>query len=297
MNRVHRLTNQFTISLTHSPRFVCSVTSNQNGNNGILDPFGHANQAMGYEMYRPRYTDELLQCVVNASTNKNMAIDLCTGTGQIAVPLSTHFKAVLGFDRSAEQLKHAPKSFQNIRFQQVTDVCQLPDTPSNCADLITIAQALHWLDVSACFQEVKRLLTKQGVLAVMGYAICRLSDPDSEKVFKDYYYNVLGSNLAPGTPGNSWAIDRRAVDNGLADYPFSATFSSVERKWFHEVKAMSVASFIGYLRTFSGYHAYMTNKAKAAVDPLLGLEKAILKAVGEKTLTVTIPYWLILCKP
>lgn len=176
-------------------------------------------------------------------------------------------------------------------------MCHLPDLPPSSADIITAAQALHWLDLDACFKEVKRLLVPNGVFAVLGYGICSLvKQENAEKIFKDYYYNVLGSALPVGADGNSWAIDRRAVDSGLEGYPFASAFASVEREWFYEVKQMSVQAFIGYLRTFSGYHAYM-KKNQGQVDPLVHVEKEILASVGGNALTVSIPYWAIFCRP
>ena len=46
--------------------------------------------------------------------------------------------------------------------------------------LVTICQALHWLDVTRFYQEVDRVLVEDGVLAVLGYHFTSPS-PDQPK--------------------------------------------------------------------------------------------------------------------
>ena len=40
-------------------------------------------------------------------------------------------------------------------------------------DLVTICQALHWLDLDTFYSEVERVLRPGGVLAVVGYHMTR----------------------------------------------------------------------------------------------------------------------------
>lgn len=45
------------------------------------------------------------------------------------------------------------------------------DLDNETVDLITVGQALHWLDVSKFYKEVERVLKKKGILAVYGYGL------------------------------------------------------------------------------------------------------------------------------
>ena len=56
---------------------------------------------------------------------------------------------------------------------------------NNSLDLVTICQALHWLDLPAFYQQVQRVLRPGGVLAVMGYHMTRAAPqcPHSDEVF------------------------------------------------------------------------------------------------------------------
>ena len=50
--------------------------------------------------------------------------------------------------------------------------------PEHSCDLITVAQALHWFDQKLFFKEVNKVLKPHGRLAVFGYGMCSIDDPD-----------------------------------------------------------------------------------------------------------------------
>ena len=54
-------------------------------------------------------------------------------------------------------------------------------------DLVSICQALHWLDVEVFYSEVSRVLVQGGVLAVVGYHMTRAA-PSYQHSDKVYHY-------------------------------------------------------------------------------------------------------------
>ena len=46
---------------------------------------------------------------------------------------------------------------------------------SESVDLVTCAQAIHWFDREKFYAETRRVLNKNGVLAVIGYG-CQITD-------------------------------------------------------------------------------------------------------------------------
>ena len=59
--------------------------------------------------------------------------------------------------------------------------CEVDD---DSVDLVSICQALHWLEVERFYSEVRRVLVTGGVLAVVGYHMTRIapSHPQSDQV-------------------------------------------------------------------------------------------------------------------
>jgi ubiquinone/menaquinone biosynthesis C-methylase UbiE len=72
---------------------------------------------------------------------RGLALDVATGSGQVAVALSELFAAVVGCDSSEGQLSHAVRR-PNIRYV-LAPAEELPADPGS-VDLVTCAQALHW---------------------------------------------------------------------------------------------------------------------------------------------------------
>jgi len=200
------------------------------------DLFGREGQAADYAAYRPSYNNEcfsLLERYLEAAsysaalagharesveqeppaletTCRNLAVDVGTGSGQIALPLRARlgFERVIGIDKSVEQLKHA-KQMAGVEYRE-GNAYSLP-VESNSVDLVTIAQTLHWLDFAKFFAEVNRVLKPTGTFAVLGYAHPRILDPDLDKEFKKFYIDFLGSREPKGAPENYWEFDRCGV--------------------------------------------------------------------------------------
>lgn len=66
----------------------------------------------------------------------------------------------------------------NVRYGVATaenfaEDLQLADSS---VDLVTVAQAVHWFDMPAFYNQCRRVLKPDGVLAAWGYGLFRFSD-------------------------------------------------------------------------------------------------------------------------
>lgn len=103
------------------------------------------------------------------------AVDLGTGTGQVAVGLATRLGGVLALDPEPDMLVQLRRRAAE---EQVTNlVCALAadsDLPAPARvtgdagwGLLTVANALHWMDAAAVFANGRRLLRPGGGIAVI----------------------------------------------------------------------------------------------------------------------------------
>ena len=113
-----------------------------------------SNQAATYAKYRPQYPPELFEYILPLVNERNLAWDCATGNGQAAVALSNYFKQVFGTGSSEKQIAQAVL-LPNIEYS----VSKAEQTvfEDNSFDLVTVAQAYHWLNASAFNQKVKRV--------------------------------------------------------------------------------------------------------------------------------------------
>lgn len=257
---------------------------------GKLDQFGHPGQADKYALARPRYPSELLEQVRTLTDPCRLSVDVGCGSGQLTIPLADWSEAVIGVDRSPEQIRAATKHHRVT--YHAGDAYELP-VENETVDLLTIAQAMHWLDMPRFFAEVKRILRPQGTFAVLGYAVPRLQHPEMEKSFKHYYYDILGSDKEPGEPGCYWDVSRPLLDRGFAKTSFP--FHHVARCWHEDHRSMALGSFADYLKSFSAYQTY-TRKNEDPLPTLLNELRAAGNIQDSESIDISIPFFLITCR-
>src|SRR3990172_10496052 len=97
-----------------------------------------------YAQYRPHYPDEIYAYLASIAPGHALAWDCGTGNGQAAVALAAHYTKVIASDPSREQIAHAAP---HARVRYVVASAEQPPSEAIGADLVTVAQALHWFDV------------------------------------------------------------------------------------------------------------------------------------------------------
>ncbi|MDF1867946.1 MAG: class I SAM-dependent methyltransferase [Saprospiraceae bacterium] len=144
-------------------------------------------QAEYYAKYRPTYPPSLFKFIYNQLEDNDLVWDCATGTGQVAAKLANHFQMVFGTDLSEGQLKNAiQKSNIEYHLMPAEKTTFLDDS----FDLVTVAQAIHWFNMTQFFEEVKRTLKPNGVIAVIGYDKLRVDEvlnPIIEGIYSEMF--------------------------------------------------------------------------------------------------------------
>src|SRR5260370_36400655 len=105
------------------------------------DQFAQA--APAYATFRPRYPAALFGALAAHAPARHLAWDCATGSGQAAIGLAEHFEQAVATDASEAQLA-AALPHPRVRYQRATaDASGFSPRP---VALVTVAQALHWLD-------------------------------------------------------------------------------------------------------------------------------------------------------
>ena len=106
-------------------------------------PPNHPPHSLPPLQYRPGYPPHVLQAIYEfaALPQRQLALDVACGTGQMAVSLADAFQRVVAQDSSASQLQHAQRR-PNIAYEQAA--AETTGLPPASVDLVTAAQCLHW---------------------------------------------------------------------------------------------------------------------------------------------------------
>src|SRR5436190_10404144 len=150
-------------------------------------------QAADYAKFRPRYPHEMFEYLGSLALRRQLAWDCGTGNGQAAIGLATVFDRVIATDASEKQIANA-QPHERVEYRAAP--AESSGIASETVDLIMVAQALHWFDLDRFYDEVRRLLKKNSVLAASAYNLLQIK-PAIDAVVNRYYYEVVGPFWPP----------------------------------------------------------------------------------------------------
>ena len=159
----------------------------------------------GYARYRPQYPDGLFDAIAAASLSHEAVWDCATGTGQAVRGLARHFAVVLASDASREQVAAAER---HERARYLVARAEAVPLPSNSVCMVTVAQALHWLELAEFYAEARRVLRPGGLLVVWTYGRQRMDGGRVDAVVRRLLSPSDRSVLAPSGAGWRPAIAR-----------------------------------------------------------------------------------------
>lgn len=240
---------------------------------GFFDRF--APMAADYADFRPRYPDALFDWLAGLTPGRTLAWDCATGSGQAAVGLASLFERVIATDASAAQIGQATP---HPRIEYRVVAAESSGLHEHSADIITVAQALHWFDRDRFFAEVRRVLKPGGILAVWTYGAMRTEDAGINKLLTRFQDAIVGPY---------WPPERALVDSGYRsiEFPFPLLTALPD---FAMSAAWTLPELLGYFGTWSATHLYWK---RFGHDPRERIHDALLAAWGspEATRPITWP--------
>lgn len=171
--------------------------------------------------------------------------------------MSSFAGAVIGTDQSMSQLKHAMPLRCGGYAQALAERSPFA---SNSIDVITVAQALHWFDFDAFYNEVARVAKPGAAIAVWTYSFLTVTEqlgPSIDEVIREFYFNVIGPY---------WPPERRWVDERYETIPFP--FEPIAVPAFTINVDWDLAGIVGYIASWSATQRYKDANGKDPVGPL-----------------------------
>ncbi|KAG8052072.1 hypothetical protein GUJ93_ZPchr0001g29573 [Zizania palustris] len=247
-------------------------------------------QAKQYAVTRPSYPPELFEFIASKTAGRDLAWDVGTGSGQAVASLAKLYKDVVGTDTSAQQLDYAP-CLPNVRYVHTPPDLPLTDihavvAPPGSIDLVTVAQAFHWLDLPRFYEQVRSVLRaprhgRDGVLAAWCY-----TEPcvEGAAAVDDAFWRLYSASQPYWAP-NRWMVDDRY---NSVDFPFDPIDGETHTGPFEfsTERRMDLDDYLTYITSWS---AYQTAKEKGielldeatvrVFDKAWGGDRAVVKTV------------------
>ena len=224
---------------------------------GFADHFSA--RAARYAAFRPDYPPELVAWAASLAPRRGLAWDCATGSGQAAVALGEHFARVLATDASAAQIASA-RPHERVAYRVAR--AEASGIEDASVDLVTVAQALHWLDAGAFWSEVRRVLAPRGAVAAWGYGNPRLDDARADAELARFLEETVGPD---------WPPERATLLAGFRTLPFP--FDEVaDAPRFELVRDWTLDELLGYASTWSATARHVERTGR---DPVPELEAAL----------------------
>lgn len=235
-----------------------------------------------YAKFRPRYPRALFDWIASLIGRRELAWDCATGNGQAALGLADDFAHVEATDANPEQLRHATPHPRVAYRQALADRSGLADST---VDVVTVAQALHWLPLDAFYGEARRVLRPDGALVAWGYHLPGVGVPSIDRAMTHFHDVVVGPY---------WRPERQLVVDKLRTVPFP--FREIAAPAFELRLAMSLARFGEFLRTQSATERY---RQVVGSDPVPAFEASVVDAWGGRDVVrdVVFPMFLRAGRP
>jgi SAM-dependent methyltransferase len=116
-----------------------------------------------YERIRPGYPDDAVDWLVPAGARD--AVDLGAGTGKYTEQLLRRGLRVTAVDPSADMLAQLQQKHPEVTV--LLGTAEQTGLADASFDLVTVAQAWHWVDAAAASTEAARILRPGGVLGLV----------------------------------------------------------------------------------------------------------------------------------
>jgi SAM-dependent methyltransferase len=217
-----------------------------------------ATVAREYASFRPGYPPELFGWLAGAAPALDAVWDAGCGSGQASIALAAHFAQVYATDVAPEQIAAAQ---EHPRVRYAVAPAERSGLEDASVDLVTVAQALHWFDVEGFHAEARRVARPGALLAVWTYPRPEFVDPALDRVFLDFYSNVVGPY---------WPPERKHVEARYATLPFP--FEELPHPAFGLELHWNLEQVIGYVSSWSATAQY---RKKLGGDPLPKLRESL----------------------
>lgn len=215
-----------------------------------------------YAQFRPTYPDSLFDWLADQCPQTHRALDVAAGSGQATLPLLARFDSVIACDASLDQLTGHSNWRSAQRFAAQAERLPLRD---GLANLMVIAQALHWFATPAFFSEAKRVLAPDGLFCAWCYSLLCI-DPSLDAVI---------ARLHGETLSGYWPQGRASVDAGYRD--INAPFETIDPPEFATEAQWNLYQMLGYLRTWSAVKKWQQIHGR---DPIAELEPELMRLWG-----------------
>jgi SAM-dependent methyltransferase len=151
--------------------------------------------------------------------------------------------------------------------------------PDASADIVTVSQALHWMEPESTFREIARILRPGGVFAAVDCDWPPVMNPRAEKAYVDFMADI---GKLEKTLGDD-RVQRWAKNQHLQRMRLSGLFSYCREVLLHKVEPGDARRLVGLAMSFGSVQTLLKAGAAQVQEPLARLARAAEESLGNES--------------
>jgi len=148
-------------------------------------------------------------------------IDIGCGTGLSTILWNDIANNIIGIEPNDDMRITAENSFSNSNIVFRKGVSNDTNLPSDYAEIITVSQAFHWMDIDSTLAEFYRVLKPGGVLAIYDFVMPPVIDWEIERATSEFRIkcsDIVYSQEAPPVHNDKSTYNARIISFGKFRY-------------------------------------------------------------------------------
>jgi SAM-dependent methyltransferase len=237
-----------------------------------------------YERSRPGYAPEAVTWI-SQRLPLGRVLDLGAGTGKLTrqlVPYALEVVAVEPGDEMRRVLQEVVPGVEAL--YGTAEEIPLPD---ESVDVVTVAQAFHWMEPQPVLREVVRLLRPGGVFAAYDYDWPPVIEPEVDEAFAAHHE-------ARGEARRRLALVERAgtdrKQRHLDEIRASGLFRSPRELVCHGWEEVDFGRVIGLAESIGGPREIFGDEAPAVAETFGRLRETARRVLGDRTVPMLVGY-------
>lgn len=192
-----------------------------------------------YAKYRPSYPDTLIDYLItaNALTAESLVADIGAGTGKLSERLIAHQLHVTAVEPNADMRSTAEAQLNGHPcYRSLNGTAEQTGLPDNSVDLVTVAQAFHWFDLTTFRNECRRILKSDAQQVALIWNTQATDTPASNDI------HALYKQLYPDFPFAARDGAERTSPTDLEHFFRNSVYKTKE---FPNDRVLTLEEFIG----------------------------------------------------
>ena len=244
-------------------------------------------EALGYDRTRPTPPPILLDILTQLihAPYPALVVDLGSGTGLSTTIWGERAQRVIGIEPNADmrtqaihKLEHHPYA---ARIEYREGVAQWTGLPDECADIVTCAQSLHWMEPTSTLAEVARILRPGGLFAAYDYTWPPILNWELELVYQEVDKRFADLMQERGLVQN---LQKWPKDTHLDRMRSSGHFRFTRELFLHHIEQGDATRFIEMILTNAYSHQFKLKTITEQEIDFDRLKEAALQHIGSESI-------------